>query len=151
MFTKQVKRKCGVRGCKNTECFAISRTREVGNSIIICESCLGESLRAIGEIDPKTKSNTPAIDNATAPPLFFNEKALGTESVETKVDDVSPVTPESGQENITPPADDKTDTDGTTYPEGATEFKCPNCSKEFDNEKGLKTHIRYCKPQTDKT
>ena len=134
MFVRQVKRKCSVRGCKSTDCFAISRTREVGNTVIICKSCLGKALGAIDEIDPKTKSNIPAVDNTAVPSLFFNAKALGkTEATETKIDDV-------------PPADD---TNGTNPPEDATEFKCPNCGKTFDSEKGLKTHLRYCKPQSD--
>ena len=137
MFVRQVKRKCGVRGCKNTDCFAISRTREVGNTVIICKSCLGKALGAIDEIDPKTKSNIPAVDNTSVPSLFFNAKALGTDAAETKIDDVPPITDaEDGTGDVTPPAD-------------VTEFKCPICGKPFESEKGLKTHLRYCKPQTD--
>lgn len=186
MFVRQVKRKCSVRGCKSTDCFAISRTREVGNTVIICKSCLGKALGAIDEIDPKTKSNIPVVDNTAVPSLFFNAKALGTDAAETKVDDVPPVTPDNGQgetnppaDGVTtpptdndgkepeqldgdvPPADDNTDADDTTPPattEGGTdetppadvtEFKCPICGKTFDSEKGLKTHLRYCKPQTN--
>lgn len=137
MFLRQVKRKCSVRGCKCIDCFAISRTREVGNTVIICKSCLEKALGAIDEIDPKTKSNIPAIDNTAIPPLFFNAEALRVET-ETKADDV-------------PSADDTSDTDAeeTTPPESATEFKCPICDKTFVSDKGLKTHLRYCKPQTD--
>ena len=193
MFVRQVKRKCGVRGCKNTDCFAISRTREVGNTVIICKSCLGKALGAIDEIDPKTKSNIPAVDNTSIPSLFFNAKALGTDAAETKIDDVPPVTdngqgettpppttedgkePDNGSDvpptdgvtpdtdGVTPPTDGVTpDTDdvppvtdaedGTgdvTPPADVTEFKCPICGKPFESEKGLKTHLRYCKPQTD--
>ena len=193
MFVRQVKRKCGVRGCKSTDCFAISRTREVGNTVIICKSCLGKALGAIDEIDPKTKSNIPVVENTSAPSLFFNAGAA-----ETKVDNVPPVTPDNGQENTTPPVDDgnkepesgsdvppdngvttppadngdkepeqsddvtppvddvppatdaEDNTEGTNPPEDVTEFKCPICGKTFDSEKGLKTHLRYCKPQTDK-
>lgn len=194
MYVKQVKRKCSVRGCKNTDCFAISRTREVGNTVIICKSCLGKALGAIDEIDPKTKSNIPALDNTSAPSLFFNAKALGTDAAETKVDDVPLAPPENGQENTTPPADDSNkapeqgsgippvdgvttppaddtagaddvtptaDTvplapdaengasDDVTSPADVTEFRCPICGRTFDSEKGLNTHLRYCKPQTD--
>ena len=209
MFVRQVKRKCGVRGCKNTDCFAISRTREVGNTVIICKSCLGKALGAIDEIDPKTKSNIPAVDNTSVPSLFFNAKALGTDAAETKIDDVPPVTdngqgettpppttedgkePDNGSDvppvddgnkepeqtdgtvppadvtpaadGVTPPTDGVTPAaddvppvtdaeDGTgdvTPPADVTEFKCPICGKPFESEKGLKTHLRYCKPQTD--
>lgn len=137
MFVKQVKRKCSVRGCKNIDCFAISRTREVGNTVIICKSCLGKALGAIDEIDPKTKSNIPAIDNTSAPSLFFNAKALGsTGEKETKTDYVPSVEAENGQEN-------------TTLSEDETEFRCPICGKSFESEKGLKTHLRRCKPQSN--
>ena len=192
MFVRQVKRKCGVRGCKSTDCFAISRTREVGNTVIICKSCLGKALGAIDEIDPKTKSNIPAADNTTVPSLFFNAKALGKTDVKdgltadvVTVDENPTLTPENTQgengnadaddkepdngSNV-PPADDGNkepeQTDGTvppadgtpdaedgtgdvTPPADVTEFKCPICGKPFDSEKGLKTHLRYCKPQTN--
>ena len=79
MFVKKVKRKCSVRGCKNTDCFAISRTREVGNTVIICKSCLGKALGAIDEVNPETKSNIP-VNNAPIPTLFYNAQALGLDS-----------------------------------------------------------------------
>lgn len=163
MFVKQVKRKCGVRGCKSTECFAVSRTREVGNTVIICKSCLGKALGAIDEIDSKTKSNIPIADSTAAPPLFFNAKALG--ATETKTYDATVVTLENGQESTTfsersnereseqldgvDPADEANDADGTNSTKDETGFKCPVCGKLFDSEKGLKMHLRYCQPQTD--
>ncbi len=49
MYIKKIKRKCGVRGCKNTETYAISKTREMGNSIIACKECLTEVLNTIEE------------------------------------------------------------------------------------------------------
>ena len=215
MFVRQVKRKCSVRGCKSTDCFAISRTREVGNTVIICKSCLGKALGAIDEIDPKTKSNIPAADNTTVPSLFFNAKALGKTDVKdgltadvVTVDENPTLTPENTQgengnadaddkepdngsnvppvddgnkepeqtDGTVPPADGTPDADGVTPPTDGvtpdaedvppvtdaedgtgdvtppadvTEFKCPICGKPFDSEKGLKTHLRYCKPQTN--
>ena len=47
MYVKKIKRKCGVRGCKCTETYAISRSREMGNSIIACKDCLMEALAQI--------------------------------------------------------------------------------------------------------
>lgn len=44
MNVKKIKRICGVRGCKNTDVFALSKTREVGNSVIICKDCLKDAL-----------------------------------------------------------------------------------------------------------
>ena len=49
MYVKRIKRKCGVRGCKNTDSYAISKSREAGNSIIACKECLLEALAVIEE------------------------------------------------------------------------------------------------------
>ena len=47
MYVRQIKRKCGVRGCKNTASFVISKTREMGGSIIMCRECMAEALKSI--------------------------------------------------------------------------------------------------------
>lgn len=131
MYARQVRRKCGVRGCKCTECFAISRNRENGNSVIICKSCLSEALTAIDEIDPNTLSNVPPIDNSSTPELFYNAKAWGKADDETAEDD-------NGEETVAA-EDGKAD---------ASELICPVCGKEFESKAGLKTHLRYCKKET---
>lgn len=79
MYVRQVRRKCSVRGCRCTDSFAVSLTREAGNTVIICKNCLEKALKAIGEIDPKTKSNIPKASGKEAPPLFFNEQIKNTE------------------------------------------------------------------------
>lgn len=127
MFVKKVKRKCNVRGCKSTDCFAISRVREVGNTVIICKSCLGKALGAIDEVNPETKSNIP-VNNAPAPALFYNAQALGL--------------------NIDSDVNEETETDAEPTPP-ADEFICPKCGRAFDSEKGLNTHLRYCKGQSE--
>lgn len=158
MFVRQVKRKCGVRGCKSTDCFAISRTREVGNTVIICKSCLGKALGAIDEIDPKTKSNIPALDNTAAPSLFFNAGALGKTgannglTADTAAACENPTVSEEQTELRTGGdgacvADNIADGEETTPSEDIAEFKCPVCGKTFDSEKGLKAHKRYCKKE----
>lgn len=59
MYIKKVKRKCGVRGCKNTECYSISKSREMGFSVIACEDCFKEALKAIKELyAPQNKETT---------------------------------------------------------------------------------------------
>ena len=93
MFARQVKRKCSVRGCKNTDCVAISRTREVGNTIIICKSCLGDGLKAIDEINPKTKSNIPSLGNTSIPPLFYHSDSKKAEDTTAEI-----VCPKCGRE-----------------------------------------------------
>ena len=140
MFVRQVKRKCSVRGCKNTDCFAISRTREVGNTIIVCKSCLEEALGAIDEMDPRAKSNINVLDNTLAPPLFFNKKAFAaadklSDNVEIAENSDTDYTDELNE--ITPQSEN-------------SEFICPDCGKEFDSEKGLKSHKRHCKQADEK-
>lgn len=116
MYFKRVKRKCHVRGCKSIDSFAISRTREIGNTVIICKSCLERALGAIGEVEPSSKSNIPELDSSEAPPLFFN----------TIMKQMPPETPKE-----------------STI--GESVYKCSGCGKEFKNENGLKAHQRYCK------
>lgn len=166
MYVRQVKRKCNVRGCKNTECFAISQTREVGNTVIICKSCLSSALGSLDEIDPKTKSNIPVIENKAVPSLFFNAEALGKSevkddlSVDAAVVDENPTVSEQtepeeqfeedeqsedGQSKDVMPPDvgDETDEFNDEV------FMCPNCAKTFDSMRGLQTHTRYCKSQNE--
>ena len=48
MFLKKFKKKCSVRGCKNTHnVYVISKRREMGNTIAMCTDCLKETLRDI--------------------------------------------------------------------------------------------------------
>lgn len=70
MYVKKVRRKCDVRNCKNKDCYAISRSREVGNTIIACADCLKEALEAIDKL-PK---ETPKAKSSGIPSLFFNTK-----------------------------------------------------------------------------
>lgn len=77
MFVKRVKRKCDVRACKNKDCFAISKSREIGNTIIACKDCLVQALDAINKLpaeEPKKKSSG-------IPPLFFNTQKKVEEQV----------------------------------------------------------------------
>ena len=47
MFVKKFKRKCDVRGCKNTaDVYLISKRREMGNTIAMCRDCMKEALKA---------------------------------------------------------------------------------------------------------
>lgn len=126
MFVRQVKRKCNIRGCKNSDCFAISRTREMGNTVILCKACLIEGLEATADIDPKTKSNVPALENTVAPSLFFNEKALARSD---KTDKTEEAVAEAGRND-----------------EG---FTCRRCGKVFESERGLQAHLRFCSAQSN--
>jgi hypothetical protein len=88
MYVKKIKRKCGVRGCKNTESYAISKTREMGNSIIACKECLMDALATIEEqykSIEEFKEATP-IDEAPAvveEPIEAVEEPIEEEKAET--------------------------------------------------------------------
>lgn len=74
MYVKKIKRKCGVRGCKNTETYAISKSREMGNSIIACKDCLMDALATIEEQNKPIEGfkeataveESPAVEEAEA-------------------------------------------------------------------------------------
>ena len=68
MYARKVKRKCGVRGCKNTDSYSLSLTRESGNSVIICKECLKAALSAA---ENHTEDNRKIVSREI-PPLFFN-------------------------------------------------------------------------------
>ena len=45
MFIKKFKRKCDVRGCKNTmNVYLLSKRREFGNTVAVCRDCLEKAL-----------------------------------------------------------------------------------------------------------
>lgn len=59
MYIRKVHRKCGVRGCRNTDAFAISRAREIGNTVIICRDCLKDALEAIDALNAPKQEVKP--------------------------------------------------------------------------------------------
>lgn len=90
MNVKRVKRKCGVRGCRNTESFMISRTHEVGNSVIICKKCLQDTLEAT-----KDYKETPKPKSTGEPPkLFYNSVKVPEKEVKPPQEATEPVVPE---------------------------------------------------------
>lgn len=69
MNVKKIKRKCGVRGCKNTASFVISKTREMGGSVIMCRDCMVEALKSTeGYSEPEKVKKAPR-------PLFPHSKS----------------------------------------------------------------------------
>lgn len=163
MYAKRLKRKCSVRGCKNTDTFAISRTRELGGSVIICKSCLGKALSVIDDINPETGSNIEVTTGGEAPELFFNAKALGktkanvglSADVATVDETPTPVEPIAPEDPATAAPEEQAEPEALTPTEEQTAtnetsgFVCPNCGRSFDTEQGLKTHLRFCKEKSD--
>lgn len=81
MYIKKIKRRCDVKGCKNTDTFCISRSSEIGNSVIICKNCLTEALDAV---ENYTEPKKTAMSNP--PALFFGTAAGDTLKKETAAD-----------------------------------------------------------------
>lgn len=125
MYVKKLRRKCGVRGCRKIETFAISRTREAGNSVIICRDCLEEALKAIDSLAPNERDNRKNNTSQKAPALFFNTAA---HRITEKVEETKPVSDttevETLKENL---------------------YVCLECGRSFETEKGLKMHLKTCK------
>ena len=81
MYVRKIKRKCEVRGCKHTESYAISKSREAGNSIIVCRECLIEALNTIDEQN-KPVEPIPEVKEEVNEPIPVTEEA--EEPVEDK-------------------------------------------------------------------
>ena len=139
MYVKKLKRKCSVRGCKNTDTFAISLTREVGNTVIICKSCLGKALGAIDDIQPEPEVR---VSHTEAPALFFNNAVRKDVAEEPEA-----LAPQEPQQE--PPADDGSGaptesgtSDATATPPAETSaIVCPHCGQVCKSELGLQKHI----------
>lgn len=83
MYIKKLRRKCNVRGCRNTESYAISKTREMGNSIIVCKECLEEALKKIEEYENFTfKEATPVEAHTEPAEAFIEEDKVNTPTEE---------------------------------------------------------------------
>ena len=71
MYVKKLRRKCGVRGCRNIDTYSISLSREAGNTVIMCKSCIGKALGAIDDIE---EGKPRIVPHTEAPALFFNRR-----------------------------------------------------------------------------
>ena len=87
MYVKKLKRKCGVKGCKNTESYAISKSREMGNSIIACKECLVEALATIEEQNKPIKEVKPVSTSLTEASKLFDTELI-KDATETLVEEL---------------------------------------------------------------
>ena len=132
MFVKKIKRVCGVRGCKNTDnVYAISKTREMGNSIIACKDCLKEALASIENYVEPVKVKTERK------PLFYHPELEVTvpsvaEEEEPKPQEV--IEPETEENHIQSVAED-TVTIKEEKPVTATTQRTTNTGKRKTNKK----------------
>jgi hypothetical protein len=163
---RKIKKQCDVRNCKNTDCFAISRSRESGKSIIICGECANE----IGPAVVEFLESYVEPEKAAPEPLFFS--AGVAEEVEITEDDNND-NDDNGSANGDEGGEGKSGTDngGNNGSEGDTglniennsgegiensdtnsedgnaegELKCKYCGKVCASKLGLGSHERSCK------
>jgi hypothetical protein len=98
MFIKKFKRKCDVRGCKNTaNVFLISKRREMGNTIAICTECLKEAQHSIdGYVEEKktiVKENKPLFPHPELDVTLSSvaDEPKPVEVVDAVTEDIQPV------------------------------------------------------------
>lgn len=107
MFVKRFKRKCDVRGCKNTaNVFLVSKRREMGNTIAICTECLKEAQSSIdGYVEEKKvviREEKPLFPH---PELDVTLSSVAEKEPEPQevIEDVTEVVPELvAEDTVTP-------------------------------------------------
>ena len=140
MYAKRLRRKCSIRGCKNVDTFGLTRSKEGGNSVILCKDCLEASLEAVGKV---AAAPVAKREPREAPPLFFNTvKKAEPETVEEAAEVIEPTEPEA-----TEPAEETAEYELLEMPEPVEAkvetigFVCPHCGKVCKSEQGLQKHI----------
>lgn len=155
-----------VRGCKNIETYAISKTREMGNSVFMCKECMADALKSAENYIEPVKSDKKAYIK----PLFYhheldantstigNEPELAeviglneakdipvvevnanTDEVKADIGEAYKFKAEYGDKEI----DD--DTKMSVVITEAEKHICDKCGKECASKLGLINHSRYCK------
>lgn len=142
MYATKIKRKCGVRGCRNTDCFAISETRESGNSVIICRDCLANGLEAVEKAHSANMKNSEKEKAMQIPPLFYNAAAFPTAPMNVSEEETAEEASEAAEDAT---EEKREEANEASDEEGVAGVKCALCGKVFENEKGLAAHKRFCK------
>ena len=149
MNAKKIKRKCMVKGCKNTDTYTISKVRDFGDTVLICKDCLQEALKAIKDYG---KPKPPEQPKEPDKPLFYNhltqQNPVPDES-EPAPDE--PVTDESTSDKSTTDetvsdesATDESEPDNNVPENPDTQFICPKCGKVCGSQIGLISHQKSC-------
>lgn len=128
MYAKKLRRKCGVRGCRSFDTYAIAYSREGGNSVVICKKCLKEGLEAVEAV--KDGAVQPKATAGKAPSLFFLPE------IEPAKEQPEEVEPDADQTATEPEEDEPTEAE---QPEDG--YVCPHCGKVCKSEQGLSKHI----------
>ena len=86
MNIRKVRKKCMMRGCKNTDTYAISKTREFGG-VILCKDCLSSASSEIKVLEtPKKASATNPNEDGKKDTTAGNQGEGGKKpSADTKI------------------------------------------------------------------
>lgn len=156
MYVKRLRRKCGVRGCRNIDTFSISLSREAGNTVNICASCLGKAFGAIDDVPEAVDSRTSRTE---APALFFNSRIAPVETpAEEAVEEVVEKDASSdayiaseikrlaelalqAQEAEESPTEEAVEEPELSDEDDELVYVCPYCDLVCKTEQGLQRHI----------
>ena len=162
IYAKKLKKKCMVRGCGNTETFALSRSGSEFGNVFICASCLAEGLSQVDEArkDFEEKEKKKASKPSSPAPLFYHpenhvtktieqspepiENVAVDEAVDEVVDEADKSVDEASDE-VSTAVDEVTDDIERDSKKKATGFICVECGREFDTLKGLNMHANVHK------
>ncbi len=90
LYVRKVRRKCNVRGCRCIDSYAISWTKEAGNTIIACKKCLEEAVKEINALPEGARSNLVPVsqpkaeENVPASEIKSETEAAATAVTEVK-------------------------------------------------------------------
>lgn len=95
MHIKQTKLRCGVKNCRNKDAYMLSKSKEMGASVIICGDCIKEAYEQLFRGDKKEeksvteapKSETKTAKSVTEMPKSEIKTAKGGTRVRRVSDD----------------------------------------------------------------
>lgn len=166
IYAKKIKKKCMIRGCGNTETFALSRSGSEFGNVFICASCLAEGLSQVDEArkDFDEKEKKKASKPSAPAPLFYHPENHVIKTIEQSpelienvaVDDVVDEVvyevdksvdeaSDEASEEVSTAVDEVTDDIERESKKKTTGFICVECGREFDTLKGLNMHANVHK------
>ena len=140
MFIKKFKRKCDVRGCKNTaNVFLISKRREMGNTIAICTDCLKEAQVSIdGYVEEKKtviKKDKPLFPHPELAVTLSSAQDVEPEPHEVIDANAEDVHISVAEDTVTPHMDQKEPMKNPYAEDSSLETKPPKTAKRKTNKK----------------
>lgn len=102
MFAKKFKRKCSVRGCKNTDnVYVISRRREMSNTIAMCRDCMREALAVTENFVEPEKAKREVQPLFPHPELVVTTSSVAVDDEEPKPQEVIEEVTEDNSVSVT--------------------------------------------------